>query len=143
MKFKKLLDSLSHSGLSRLSRNSFAQKSDSTMPVVALVAGLAIGAALSVLFAPKKGEETRGMLADGANNLSDSLMKKFNAAKKRLLNAEEEAMEIKEQAVENVRKKTKKAADKLSGSEDESKNNPSEIKVPSAGTQAWKENADA
>lgn len=133
MNYRKLLHAcLSHTPMSR--------QRDSSLPIVALVAGLAIGASLSVLFAPKKGEETRGMIADGAADISDSLMRKFNDAKERLFKSET-VSEVADQAIENVRKKASKVAKKLTGPEDEAKD-LTKIKVPSAGTTAWKDNND-
>ena len=44
---------------------------DNTKVVVALLAGLAAGAALGILFAPSKGDETRDKLAESLKNLGD------------------------------------------------------------------------
>jgi len=46
---------------------------DNTKVVVALLAGLAAGAALGILFAPDKGEETRDKLSESLKNLGDSI----------------------------------------------------------------------
>ena len=46
---------------------------DNTKVVVALLAGLAAGAALGILFAPDKGEETRDKLTESLKNLGDSI----------------------------------------------------------------------
>ena len=46
---------------------------DNTKVVVALLVGLAAGAALGILFAPDKGTETRDKLADSLKGISDSL----------------------------------------------------------------------
>ena len=46
---------------------------DNTKVVVALLAGLAAGAALGILFAPDKGEETRDKLSESLRNLGDSI----------------------------------------------------------------------
>ena len=53
--------------------------SDNSKVVVALLAGLAAGAALGILFAPDKGEETRDKLSESLKNLGDSI--KETAAK--------------------------------------------------------------
>jgi gas vesicle protein len=47
--------------------------SDNTKVVVALLAGLAAGAALGILFAPDKGDETRDKLSESLRNLGDSI----------------------------------------------------------------------
>lgn len=46
---------------------------DSTKVVAALLAGLAAGAALGILFAPERGSETRDKLNDALKNLSDAI----------------------------------------------------------------------
>ena len=54
------------------------KNSSSTTKVVgALVLGAAAGAALGVLFAPKKGSETRQDIADSAKKMSKNLKNKF------------------------------------------------------------------
>jgi len=47
--------------------------SDNSKVVVALLAGLAAGAALGILFAPDKGTETRDKLTDSLKKLGDSI----------------------------------------------------------------------
>ena len=44
-----------------------------TKVVIALLAGLAAGAALGILFAPESGTETRDKLSESLNNLGDSI----------------------------------------------------------------------
>jgi gas vesicle protein len=46
---------------------------DNSKVVVALLAGLAAGAALGILFAPDKGNETRDKLSESLKNLGDSI----------------------------------------------------------------------
>jgi len=46
---------------------------DNSKIVVALLAGLAAGAALGILFAPDKGNETRDKLSESLKNLGDSI----------------------------------------------------------------------
>ena len=47
--------------------------SDNTKVVAALLAGLAAGAALGILFAPDKGSETRDKLNDSLKDLGDAI----------------------------------------------------------------------
>jgi gas vesicle protein len=46
---------------------------DDTKVVIALLAGLAAGAALGILFAPDAGSETRDKLSESLKNLGDSI----------------------------------------------------------------------
>lgn len=46
---------------------------DNTKVVVALLAGLAAGAALGILFAPDSGDETRDRLSESLKKLGDSI----------------------------------------------------------------------
>jgi gas vesicle protein len=46
---------------------------DNSKVVVALLAGLAAGAALGILFAPERGTETRDRLNDALKNLGDTI----------------------------------------------------------------------
>ncbi|PWG82519.1 YtxH domain-containing protein [Pararcticibacter amylolyticus] len=49
---------------------------DNTKVLVALLAGVAAGAALGILFAPEKGSDTRDKLNDALKNLGDSIKDK-------------------------------------------------------------------
>jgi gas vesicle protein len=46
---------------------------DNSKTVIALLAGLAAGAALGLLFAPERGSETRDKLSESLKNLGDSI----------------------------------------------------------------------
>ena len=46
---------------------------------LALVGGIAVGAIVSLLFAPQKGEDTRHMIADKTRDLTDGVKEKFRA----------------------------------------------------------------
>ncbi len=50
---------------------------------LALVGGIAVGAIVSLLFAPQSGEETRGMIADKTKDLASGVKDKFRAARSR------------------------------------------------------------
>lgn len=47
--------------------------SDNSKIVVALLAGLAVGAAVGILFAPESGSETRNRLSNALKDLGDSI----------------------------------------------------------------------
>jgi gas vesicle protein len=75
---------------------------DNTKTAIALLAGLAAGAALGLLFAPEKGTETRDKLSDSLKNLGDSIKEKA---------AEEidSLTELKDKIVSNIKSKVKQA----------------------------------
>lgn len=73
MKFKNLL------------AKSFAQRSNQNANVtIALIAGLAVGAVLAVLFAPGSGEDVRRGIADKAKGLGDDIKDTYSSLKNRL-----------------------------------------------------------
>lgn len=73
MKFKNLL------------AKSFAQRSNQNANVtIALIAGLAVGAVLAVLFAPESGGDVRRGIADKAKGFGDGLKDTYGSLKNRL-----------------------------------------------------------
>lgn len=65
---------------------------DNGKVVAALLAGLAAGAALGILFAPEKGSDTRDKLSDSLKDLGDAIkertaeqVEQFNDLKERLV----------------------------------------------------------
>jgi gas vesicle protein len=77
---------------------------DNSKTVIALLAGLAAGAALGLLFAPEKGSETRDKLSESLKNLGDSI-------KEKAANEIDNLTEFKEKVVSNIKSKIKKAED--------------------------------
>jgi gas vesicle protein len=75
---------------------------DNTKVVVALLAGLAAGAALGILFAPDKGTETRDKLSESLSNLSDSIKETAAAEIDRLVG-------LKDKVVDNIKTKVRGA----------------------------------
>ncbi|WP_432710952.1 YtxH domain-containing protein [Pedobacter sp.] len=104
--------------LNKLLSKCTRQHTDSSMPIVALLAGLAVGAVVGVLFAPEKGADVRGKISDKAGDLASSVKDKIQSVKEKLTAESEKAVEVKDQVVDDVRKKTKATADHLSGETD-------------------------
>jgi gas vesicle protein len=71
---------------------------DNTKVIAALLVGLAAGAALGILFAPDKGNETRDKLADSLKNLGDSIKE---TASKEIDNL----LDLKNKVVDNIKTK--------------------------------------
>lgn len=77
---------------------------DNSKTILALLAGLAAGAALGILFAPDKGDDTRDKLTDSLKGLSDSI--KESAGKEI-----ESLLGLKDKLVDNIKTKIKGAED--------------------------------
>jgi gas vesicle protein len=71
---------------------------DNSKVVIALLAGLAAGAALGMLFAPEKGSETRDKLTESLKNLGDSIKETAAAEIDNLVG-------LKDKIVENIKTK--------------------------------------
>ena len=80
MKYGKLIEKI----ISRRSNQNNAQIA------VALVAGLAAGAVISILLAPDKGSATRRGLANRTRNIGGSLRDSYTSLKNRILGSEQE-----------------------------------------------------
>lgn len=57
---------------------------------LALVGGIAVGAIISLLFAPQSGEDTRHMIADKTKGLANGMKDRFRSAKGKLHDHAEE-----------------------------------------------------
>ena len=80
------------------------KSSGNTMKIVgALVVGAAAGAALGVLFAPKKGSETRQDIADNAKKMSKNLKNKFQGQVDDLKNQVSKAEKFLQDNVSNAK----------------------------------------
>ncbi|MGV3705835.1 MAG: YtxH domain-containing protein [Arcticibacter sp.] len=69
---------------------------DNSKVLVALLAGVAAGAALGILFAPERGTETRDKLNDALKNLGDTI-------KDRAAEEIDNLSSLKEKIVENIK----------------------------------------
>ena len=71
---------------------------DNSKVIAALLAGIAVGAALGILFAPEKGSETRDKLNDALKNLGDAI-------KDRAAEEIDNLAEFKDKVVNNIKSK--------------------------------------
>jgi gas vesicle protein len=79
---------------------------DNSKVLVALLAGVAAGAALGILFAPERGTETRDRLNDALKNLGDTI-------KDRAAEEIDNLSSLKEKIVENLKTTLGTAEDTL------------------------------
>lgn len=89
----------------------------------AFLAGLAAGAAMAVLFAPKTGRESRKLLAEKLG-----------------FGQQHHQQDLEEHLFDDLRETARDHADQIQGPESKRKD-PTQIKIPSAGTTAWKTNS--
>ncbi|HEY9002137.1 MAG TPA: YtxH domain-containing protein [Mucilaginibacter sp.] len=80
--------------------------SDNSKVVVALLAGLAAGAALGILFAPEKGTETRDKLTESLKRLGDSI-------KETAANEIDNLVGLKDKVVDNFKSKLNNTEEEL------------------------------
>src|SRR5688572_8777885 len=84
---------------------------DNSKVLAALLAGLAAGAAIGMLFAPEKGSETRDKLSDSLKNLGDSI-------KDRAADEISNLTDFKEKVVDNIKSKLRTAEDQYVAAKD-------------------------
>lgn len=77
---------------------------DNSKTILALLAGLAAGAALGILFAPDRGDDTRDKLSDSLKGLGDSIKESASKEIENLLG-------LKDKLVDNIKTKVKGAED--------------------------------
>ncbi|HEY4323119.1 MAG TPA: YtxH domain-containing protein [Mucilaginibacter sp.] len=77
---------------------------DNSKVIVALLAGLAAGAALGILFAPEKGTETRDKLTESLKKLGESIRETAAAEIDNLVG-------LKDKVVDNIKSKIKDTED--------------------------------
>ncbi|CAM3950346.1 YtxH-like protein [Pedobacter westerhofensis] len=82
------------------------RKTNSMMTSIALLTGIAVGAAISALFAPKSGKETRRNVAGAIKGIVGASLTERTA-------------EVKDHLVEDLREQTKLKADQLTGNPEE------------------------
>jgi gas vesicle protein len=80
--------------------------SDNSKIVVALLAGVAVGAALGILFAPERGSETRDRLGKALKDLGDTIKDLSNEGL-------DELSEVVDKVSDTVKAKARKVEDTL------------------------------
>ncbi len=84
--------------------------SNAANTLIALVSGAAIGAIVGILFAPDKGEKTRGKIKDGYKDAKNDLKSKYDGLttemKKKLTDAKIDLEETYENMLSNMSHKT-------------------------------------
>lgn len=96
--------------------DSLCKSSNDTSKIVgALLAGVAIGAAIGILFAPDSGSEIRSQISDKAKDLAGSVKDRVQSAKESLQNKandyKEDLKDVKDQVVNTAKSKFGNAAD--------------------------------
>lgn len=109
----------------KIMQNVIQTRQDHSLSTFALLAGLAAGAAIAVLFAPKSGRESRKLLSEKLG-----------------FGQQHHQHELEEHLFDDLRETVREHADQLQGPESKRKD-PTQIKIPSAGTTAWKTNSVA
>jgi len=98
MNYKKLI-------ASRFSNMPSYKSTDTTGAVIGLLAGLAVGAVLGVLFAPDSGKKTRERISDKALNTADNIKDGFHSIKERVATGKDTLISVKDRLVDNVKNK--------------------------------------
>lgn len=97
MNYKKLISNR----ISDLSGSS----SDKSGAIAALLAGLAVGAVLGILFAPDSGKNTREKISDKALDLADNAKDSIHSLQDKLTYGKDSLVNLKDRVVDNVKTK--------------------------------------
>lgn len=90
--------------------DAICKKSNNTSAILgALLAGVAVGAAIGILFAPDSGAEVRSQISDKARDLAGSVKDKVQAVKESFQSKADDLQEAKDQAVNSVKSKISNA----------------------------------
>jgi gas vesicle protein len=101
MNYKKLISNR----ISDMSHSS----SDKSGAVVALLAGLAVGAVLGILFAPDSGKNTREKISDKALDLTDNAKDSLHSIKDKISFGKDSLVSLKDRVVDTVKTKVESA----------------------------------
>lgn len=94
------------------------KNTDKTPVVIALLAGLAVGAAIGVLFASASGSETRNLITDKSKDLADSAKDKLQTYKEKIQASAAHLTEAAKDKYQNYSEKIQSGADDLADVKD-------------------------
>lgn len=106
--------------------NRFTKKNDNSLAItVALLAGATLGAAISLLLAPKTGQETREIISDKAKSLASGAKDRYQAMRSKVRSEAEDLADTAKDKYETVKDKASNGIEELT---DEAKNKYKSIK---------------
>lgn len=94
------------------------KNTDKTPVVIALLAGLAVGAAIGVLFAPASGSETRDLISDKSKDLAESAKDKLQTYKEKVKSSADHLAETAKDKYQTYSEKIQSGADELTDLKD-------------------------
>ena len=83
---------------------------DKSGAIVALLAGLAVGAVLGILFAPDSGKNTREKISDKALDLADNAKDSLHSIQDKISYGKDSIVSLKDRVVDNVKTKVDNAS---------------------------------
>ncbi|MHA4895598.1 YtxH domain-containing protein [Pedobacter sp. PWIIR3] len=95
------------------------RSSDKSGALVALLAGLAVGAVIGVLFAPESGKKTREKISDKALDLADNAKDSIHSIKDKISYGKDSLVNLKDRVVETVKTKVDAATQEFKDFRDE------------------------
>lgn len=106
------------------------EDSDGAGFATGLLLGAAIGAVVTLLYAPKSGEQTRQQLKDLADQQKDNLKNQWDLAKEKVVNTAREAVDsVVQKASNTVDAYADKAVDKLIQVADDAKETVDKLRI--------------
>ncbi len=79
------------------------RSSDKSGAIVALLAGLTVGAVLGILFAPESGKKTREKISDTALDIADNAKDSIHSIKDKIAYGKDSLVNLKDRVVETVK----------------------------------------
>lgn len=102
----------------KLLNDHLSSQTDKTPVVIALLSGLAIGAALGLLFAPASGSETRNLIADKTKDLADTAKDKLDSYKEKIKTGADDLTVVAKDKFQTYKEKIQTGADELADLKD-------------------------